>query len=131
MFKLIYLNFTDLRIKDTHIDQFKKKLLNQHNLDKKLPKYDYDTKVTKTIYNNNLRKRPDTDEDINSINIKDVKAFYNDRFKDGGNFNFYIVGDFKYDEIEPLILRYIGNLPKIDREDDPIDHDIRFSKKKT
>ena len=130
MFKLIYLNFTDLRIKDSHIDQFKKKLLNQHILDKKLPKYDYDTKVTKTIYNNHPRKRPDTDEDINSINIKDVKAFYNDRFKDGGNFNFYIVGDFKYDEIEPLILRYIGNLPKIDREDDPIDHDIRFSKEK-
>jgi len=130
MFKLIYLNFTDLRIKDSHIDQFKKKLLNQHILDKKLPKYNYDTKVTKTIYNNHPRKRPDTDEDINSINIKDVKAFYNDRFKDGGNFNFYIVGDFKYDEIEPLILTYIGNLPKIDRKDNPIDHNIRFSKEK-
>ncbi|WP_440928708.1 M16 family metallopeptidase [Candidatus Pelagibacter sp.] len=130
MFKLMYVNFTDLRIKDIHVNQFKKNLLNQYNIDKKSPKNNFEIKFKETLFQKHPRKKFETDKEINSININDVKNFYKDRFQDGGNFNFYIVGDFKYDQIEPLILKYIGNLPKIDREDGPIDHDIRFTREK-
>ena len=37
-----------------------------------------------------------TDKFYNQINLKDVQDFYIDRFKDGGNFNFVIVGDFEF-----------------------------------
>ena len=40
------------------------------------------------------------------------------------------MGDFKFDEIEPLIVKYIGSLPKINRVDEYIDHDIRYTKDK-
>ena len=42
------------------------------------------------------------------INLKDVQAFYNERFQNSGNFTFAIVGDFIFEEIEPLIMKYIG-----------------------
>jgi len=40
------------------------------------------------------------------------------------------VGDFKFHEIEPLLEKYIGSLPKIDRVDEYIDHGIRHTKDK-
>ena len=130
MFKLLYLNFTDLRIKDIHVDQFIKNELNEYNIIKQSPKYSHKVEFIEKIYNYHPRKKFKTDENIKKINLKDVKNFYKDRYYDGGNFNFYIVGDFKFDEIEPLLEKYIGSLPKIDRVDEYIDHGIRYTKDK-
>ena len=47
---------------------------------------------------------------FNQINLEDVQNFYEDRFKDGGSFDFIIVGDFEFETIEPLIEKYIGSL---------------------
>ena len=130
MFKLLYLNFTDLRVKDTHVDQFIKNELNEYNISKQSPKYSYEVEFKEKLYNNHPRVKFKTDEIIKKINLKDVKNFYKDRYYDGGNFNFYIVGDFKFHEIEPLLEKYIGSLPKIDRVDEYIDHGIRHTKDK-
>jgi len=130
MFKLLYLNFTDLRVKDIHVEQYIKNELNKYNISKQSPKYDYEVEFKETLYNNHPRAKFKTDEIINKINLEDVQSFYKDRFQDGGNFNFYIVGDFKFDEIEPLIEKYIGSLPKVNRVDEYIDHGIRYSKDK-
>ncbi|MDB9799337.1 insulinase family protein [Candidatus Pelagibacter sp.] len=130
MFKLLYLNFTDLRVKDIHVDQFIKNELNEYNISKQSPKYSYEVEFKEKLYNNHPRVKFKTDEIIKKINLKDVKNFYKDRYYDGGNFNFYIVGDFKFDEIEPLLEKYIGSLPKIDRVDEYIDHGIRHTKDK-
>jgi len=130
MFKLLYLNFTDLRVKDIHVDQFIKNELNEYNIIKQSPKYSYEVESKEKLYNNHPRAKFKTDEIIKKINLKDVKNFYKDRYYDGGNFNFYIVGDFKFDEIEPLLEKYIGSLPKIDRIDEYIDHGIRYTKDK-
>jgi len=130
MFKLLYLNFTDLRVKDIHVDQFIKNELNEYNISKQLPKYSYEVEFNEKLFNNHQRQKFKTDEIIKKINLKDVKNFYKDRYYDGGNFNFYIVGDFKFDEIEPLLEKYIGSLPKINRADEYIDHGIRYTKDK-
>ena len=49
---------------------------------------------------------------------------------DGGDFDFVIVGDFKFEIIEPLIEKYIGSLPSLDRKDAFVDHGIRISQSK-
>ena len=130
MFKLLYLNFTDLRVKDVNIDRYIEKELNDYNISKQSPKYSYEIEFREKIFNKHPRLKPKNDEIIKKINLKDVKNFYKDRYHDGGNFNFYIVGDFKFDEIEPFIKKYIGSLPKIDRIDKYIDHGIRYAKNK-
>jgi zinc protease len=71
-----------------------------------------------------------TDEVFNQINLEDVQNFYKDRFKDGGSFDFIIVGDFKFETIEPLIEKYIGSLSDLKRDDPYIDHGIRYTKKR-
>ena len=127
MFKLLYLNFTDLRIRQTHVDIFKEKRISQYNIDKKNPDHAYNLEFVKKFFQNHPRTKSGTEELYNQINLKDLKDFYIDRFKDGGNFNFVIVGDFEFDVIEPLIEKYIGSLPSSNRKDGYIDRGIRYN----
>jgi len=127
MFKLLYLNFTDLRINQTHVDIFKEKKISQYNIDKKKPDHDYNLEFIKKFFQNHPRTKSGTEEVYNQINLKDLQDFYIDRFKDGGNFNFVIVGDFEFDKIEPLIEKYIGSLHSLNRKDGYIDRGIRYN----
>ena len=127
MFKLLYVNFTDLRITQTHVDIFKEKRISQYNIDKENPDHEYNLEFVKKFFNDHPRTRSGTEELYNQINLKDLQNFYIDRFKDGGNFNFVIVGDFEFDEIEPLIEKYIGSLPSLNRKDGYIDRGIRYN----
>jgi len=127
MFKLLYVNFTDLRITQTHVDIFKEKRISQYNIDKENPDHAYNLEFVKKFFNDHPRTRSSTEELYNQINLKDLQDFYIDRFKDGGNFNFVIVGDFEFDEIEPLIEKYIGSLPSLNRKDGYIDRGIRYN----
>ena len=130
MFKLMYLNFTDLRIKQSHVDRFKESKINEYKIDKENPKHQYYLDYRKKIYQNHPRTQYPTDKFYEQINLTDVQNFYKDRFMDGGDFNFVIVGDFKFEIIEPLIEKYIGSLPSLDRKDAFVDHGIRISQSK-
>ena len=88
MFKLLYLNFTDLRVKDVNIDRYIEKELNDYNISKQSPKYSYEIEFREKIFNKHPRLKPKNDEIIKKINLKDVKNFYKDRYHDGGNLIF-------------------------------------------
>ena len=130
MFKMLYLNFTDLRVKQNHVDRFKEIKINQYYIDKENPKHQSDLEYRKKLYQDHPRTQYPTDEVFNQINLKDVQEFYEDRFIDGGSFDFVIVGDFEFTVIEPLIEKYIGSLSDLKREDPYIDHGIRYTQKK-
>ena len=130
MFKLMYLNFTDLRVKQSHVDRFKESRINQYKIDKENPKHNYSLEYRKKLYQNHTRTQYSTDIFYEQINLTDIQNFYKDRFIDGGDFDFVVVGDFKFKIIEPLIEKYIGSLPSLDRNDAFVDRGIRISQKK-
>ena len=130
MFKMLYLNFTDLRMKQNHIDRFKEIKINQYFIDKENPKHQSDLEYRKKLYQDHPRTQYPTDEVFDKINLKDVQEFYEDRFIDGGSFDFVIVGDFEFSIIEPLVEKYIGSLSDLKREDPYLDHGIRYTQKK-
>ena len=130
MFKLLYLNFTDLRINQTEVDRFKKVKINDYKIDKQSPKHQYHLEFRNKAYQDHPRVQYATDKNFEQINLTEVQNFYKDRFIDGGNFDFVFVGDFKFEIIEPLIEKYIGSLKSSDREDAYIDHNIRMNQNK-
>ena len=130
MFKLLYLNFTDLRVNQTHVDRFKKVKINEYKIDKESPKYEYYLEISKKTYQDHPRTQYVTDKKFEQIDLTEVQNFYKDRFIDGGNFDFVFVGDFKFEIIEPLIEKYIGSLKSLDRNDVFIDHNIRRNQNK-
>ena len=130
MFKMLYLNFTDLRVKQNHVDRFIEKSINQYIIDKENPKHESNVDYRKKLYQDHPRTMYPTDEFFQQINLEDVQNFYKDRFIDGGSFDFAIVGDFEFKTIEPLIEKYIGSLSDLKRDDPYIDHGIRYTQKR-
>jgi zinc protease len=130
MFKLLYLNFTDLRIKQSHVDRFKKIKINKYKIDKESPKHEYYLEFRKKTYQDHPRTQYATDKSFEQIDLMEVQNFYKDRFIDGGDFDYIFVGDFKFEVIEPLIEKYIGSLKSLDRNDVFIDHNIRRNQNK-
>ena len=69
-----------------------------------------------------------TPDMLRAVKIEDVEAIYRDRFQDAGSFNFFLVGDIEADEAKPLIEKYIGSLPNVERKESWVDHKIRPAK---
>ncbi|AFS47964.1 peptidase M16 inactive domain-containing protein,Insulinase (Peptidase family M16) [alpha proteobacterium HIMB5] len=130
MFQLLYVNFTNLKLDQYHVDQFVDERINEYKIEKETPRFEFDKKFRQTLYQNHSRKQYPDDKVYEQINLEDIQNFYKDRFGDGANFDFVIVGDFKFNQIEPLIEKYIGSLPTSNRKDKFVDHKIRINQSK-
>ena len=42
---------------------------------------------------------------------------YKDRFKDASDFTFYFVGNIDIEKMKPMIAKYLGSLPSINRKE--------------
>ena len=62
---------------------------------------------------NSYKKRAESlkVEDLNQINLDKAISFYQARFANAGDFVFTFVGNFKVEEIKPLLAQYLGSLP--------------------
>ena len=119
-----------MRIKQSHIDRLKEQKINEYRAEKESPKHQLDIEYYEKLYQNHPRTSYPTEEVFKKINLLSVKEFYKDRFKDGANFDFIIVGDFEFKNIEPLIEKYIGSLESSKRHKEFVDHGIRVTQQR-
>ncbi|WP_299554150.1 M16 family metallopeptidase [Seonamhaeicola sp.] len=68
--------------------------------------------ITTTLYGkDNPRKRVFNQDFVNDIAFEKMKATYLDRFANPADFEFFIVGDVKAAQLEPLLSKYMASLP--------------------
>ena len=68
--------------------------------------------VTTTLYgNDNPRKRVFNQDFVNDIAFEKMKSTYLERFANPADFEFFIVGDVKAEQLELLLSKYIASLP--------------------
>ena len=111
MFQLIYLYFTSPRIDSTSFQSYITKMkgfLENRSASPQAAYYDT-VNVTMTQYHH--RTRPRSVKLLDEINMTQAEKFYKERFADAGDFRFVFVGNFKVEEIKPLLQIYLGNLP--------------------
>ncbi|NND07702.1 MAG: insulinase family protein [Saprospiraceae bacterium] len=118
MFQLIYMYFTDPR-KDPEAYQSiisrQKQILQNYLVD---PRNYYREKVSEIKYGDHKRRGVPTAEELDEASLDKIMEVYNDRFADASDFSFVFVGNFTLDSIRPLVEKYIGSLPNIEREED-------------
>ena len=128
MFQLIYLNFTapraDADIFKVYVNQMKTLLKNRDAN----PMTAFQDTLRSTLSQNHIRTRPRTVETIEEMNLEKSYAFYKDRFADAGDFTFIFLGNIDLETIKPLVERYLGALPTVDREESWKDVGIDFPK---
>lgn len=111
MLQLAYLKFTsprkDVEAFNSHIQRTKAALQNQELQ----PTTALRDTIVKVMYNNNVRALRTKAEDLDKINYDRIIELYKERFADGDDFEFFIVGDCDADTIAPLLAKYLGALP--------------------
>ena len=125
MFQLVYLTFTAPRADPVAfgvlLDQLKVTLANQSAM----PETVFDEALDAALSQNHLRAQPLTPARLPQMNLDKSLAFYKDRFADASDFTFVFVGSFDLAAMKPLVERYIGSLPALQRREAPKDVGMR------
>ncbi|MBC8110650.1 MAG: insulinase family protein [Verrucomicrobia bacterium] len=95
------------------------------------PQYYFLNEKSKILNQNHLRAGliPTPDE-FDKIDLEKAYQIYNDRFADASDFTFIFVGNFKNEEIKPMLALYLGSLPANNRKETWKDVGIRSPKEK-
>lgn len=129
MLQLNYLYFTQPRFDKKAFDSFMtrtKSQLKNKSLD---PTSAFRDSLTVTMAQHHPRKRPMTAELLDEAKLPRIKFIYADRFSDPSGFTFYFVGNIDIEKAKPAILKYLGGLPIVKKEETFKDLGIRMPKK--
>jgi zinc protease len=75
------------------------------------PNIVFNEKVAEVNTMSHYTTRPLRLERVASLDRATMASFYRERFSNGADFTFFMVGAFKTDEALPLVARYVGSLP--------------------
>src|SRR5262249_51205196 len=117
LFQLIYLRFTqpraDAEVFTVQANQAKTVLANQTAA----PEYAFAEALNNILGQNHIRRRMTTPATVDQWNLQKSLAFYKDRFADASDFTFVFVGSFDLPTMKPLVERYLGGLPSLNRKE--------------
>ncbi len=130
--QLIYSNFTQPRFDSDVIKGFVANVGSfLENQQKTLtPEKVYKDSLEVILSNYAPRNFPLTVERFNKVDVNRAFEIYKERYADASDFTFLLVGNFKNEEIKPLLEKYLGGLPSIKRKETFKDLGIRTPKGK-
>ena len=117
MFQLIYLYFTEPRTDSTAFISYKTRMKGYIENRSVRPETAFGDTLRVTLSQHHFRSRPWQPGLLDEMDLDDSRAFYEDRFKDAGDFTFFFVGNFTLDAIKPFVLTYLGGLPSTGRKE--------------
>ena len=128
LLQLTYLYFDAPRKDKESFDRFVSQMKNQYKFIGENPQYVFIDKFQKTAYPNDKRNvLIPTEEQMNAVDYERVFNIYKERFADASDFTFFFVGNVS-DEMIPMIAKYLGNLPAINRKETWKDRSTDFAK---
>jgi len=116
MLQLNYLYFTGTRRDSTAFNAYISRMKNMIKPMRANPQVIFQDTLTKIISMNSPRAIAiPTEAQFEQVNLDRLHAIFKDRFTDASDFTYLMVGNFKTDEVTPLLERYIGGLPSTKR----------------
>jgi zinc protease len=118
MLQLNYLYFTKIHRDERAYDALVSRIQNMIKPMRANPQVIFQDTLSKIISLNSPRVIAlPSDAQINQINLDRAISIYRDRFADASDFTYIMAGNFKVDEVIPLLEKYIGSLPSIKRKE--------------
>lgn len=131
MFQLLYLRFQKPRFdKEAHEAMMSRNRAMIPNMEKNPQKIMQDS-VSRIMSNYNPRTLLFNEKYLDNISIEQIEQVYRDRIKDASDFTFFIVGNVDAATVKPLVEKYIGSIPSINRKETWKDNNVRMPKGKT
>lgn len=126
MMQLLYLQFNNPRFDEEAYNALKSRyvayLQNMANNPKKI--MSDSLSLIATNYNERTKLMSATMFD--EIEFAQMEELFTDRFKDAGDFTFFIVGNIEEDLAKEMAMKYIGSLKDLPEEEAWVDHKVRM-----
>lgn len=117
MMQLTYLTFTSPRKDNEAFESYKNRLKAELQNADANPMTAFSDTVTRALYGNHPRAISLKEDMVDKINYDRILEMYKDRYKDASDFTFYLVGNVDLEKMKPLIAKYLGSLPSINRKE--------------
>jgi zinc protease len=118
MLQLNYLYFTKIRRDESAYNAYISRIKNMIKPMRANPQVIFQDTLSKIISLNSPRVIAiPSDAQIDQVNLDRCIGIFKDRFADASDFTYLMVGNFKVDEVIPLLEKYIGGLPSIKRKE--------------
>lgn len=117
MMQLTYLTFTSPRKDNEAFESYKSRLKAQLQNADANPMTAFSDTVTRALYGNHPRAIKMKESMVDQINYDHIIEMYKDRYKDASDFTFYLVGNVDLEQMKPMIAKYLGALPAINRKE--------------
>ena len=117
MMQLTYLTFTSPRKDNEAFESYKNRLKAQLQNADANPMTAFSDTVTRALYGNHPRAIKMRESMVDQIDYDRIIEMYKDRFKDASDFTFYLVGNVNLEQMKPMIAKYLGALPSINRKE--------------
>jgi zinc protease len=118
LMQLVYLYFKGPRKDTTAFKAFMSQMENQMKFMKSNPIMTFYDTLFKTLYPGYKRLVIfPSESQLKEVDLDLLYKIYTDRFSDASGFKFYIVGNFTIDSISPMIEKYLGSLPSLNRKE--------------
>jgi len=118
MLQLNYLYFSKTRKDESAFNAYISRLKNSLKPVRSTPQMIFQDTLSKIVSMNSPRviSLP-SDAQLNQINLDRSISIFRERFADASDFTYLMVGNFKVDDVIPLLEKYIGGLPSIMRKE--------------
>ena len=118
MLQLNYLYFTKTRKDESAFNAYMSRIRNSIKPMRANPQIIFQDTLSKIISLNSPRIiAVPSDAQLNQVNLDRLISIFKDRFADASDFTYFMVGNFKIDEVIPLLEKYVGGLPSIKRKE--------------
>jgi zinc protease len=118
MLQLNYLYFTKIRRDENAYSAYVSRMKNMIKPMRSTPQAIFADTLSKIVSKNSPRVIAiPTDAQFDQMSLDRLIAIFKDRFADASDFTYMMVGNFKIEEVIPILEKYIGGLPSIKRKE--------------
>lgn len=128
MMQLTYLTFTSPRKDNEAFESYKNRLKAELQNADANPMTAFSDTVTRALYGDHPRAIRLKENMVDQINYDRILEMYKDRFADASDFTFYLVGNVDLEKMKPMIAKYLGSLPSINRKETFKDNKMNIRK---
>jgi zinc protease len=131
MLQLNYLYFTEARKDESAFNAYISRMRNMIRPLRANPQIIFSDTLSKIVTMNSPREISiPTEAQFDQVNLDRLLAIYRDRFADASDFTYFMVGNFKVQEVIPMLEKYVGGLPSTGRKETWKDVEPGFPKGK-
>ncbi|MBW3627743.1 MAG: insulinase family protein [Gemmatimonadetes bacterium] len=117
LFQLVHLYFTAAQPDTPSFEGLRSQLRSVYQNMAANPEQAFQDSVQAVLTQHHPRARPFTLQTVDQMDLNRSLTIYRDRFADAGDFTFTFVGNFKPEELRPLVESYLATLPTTGRRE--------------